>query len=33
MDEIEQNKDKLYDPDVADKCLALFKKKKFTFDM
>ncbi len=31
LEEIRQNRTKLYDPEVVDKCLALFEKKGFTF--
>jgi len=32
IDEIRNNKGKLYDPDVADSCIKVFAKKKFKFD-
>jgi len=32
IDEIRDNKGKLYDPDVADSCIRVFAKKKFKFD-
>lgn len=32
LQEIEQNKDKLYDPKVVDACVKLFKEKNFKFD-
>jgi PAS domain S-box-containing protein/putative nucleotidyltransferase with HDIG domain len=32
LDEIRNNKGKLYDPDVADSCIKVFVKKKFNFD-
>jgi len=32
LDEIRNNKGKLYDPDVADSCINVFVKKKFNFD-
>lgn len=31
LEEIEKNKGRLYDPEVADVCLMLFREKKFTF--
>ena len=31
LDEIIQNRGKLYDPDVVDACVKLFKEKRFTF--
>ncbi len=31
LDEIKQNRGKLYDPDVVDNCIGLFKNNKFTF--
>jgi HD-GYP domain-containing protein (c-di-GMP phosphodiesterase class II) len=31
LDEIKQNRGKLYDPDVVDKCLNLFERKGFKF--
>ena len=32
MEEISQNRDVLYDPQVADACLKLFAEKRFTFE-
>jgi HD-GYP domain-containing protein (c-di-GMP phosphodiesterase class II) len=31
LEEITQNKGKLYDPEVVDVCLKLFKEKRFKF--
>jgi putative two-component system response regulator len=32
LDEILRNKNRLYDPDVVDACIKLFKEKHFSFD-
>jgi len=32
LEEISQNKDILYDPEVVDTCLRIFKEKEFKFE-